>query len=232
MSDWSLTLGVRGKSELARHGWTSEEVERLCTGKTLDEVLAKLRGANVTQPVRAVSTPRVAPPSTLLELVTRVTVPALPAFSVGDHFKVTPPEERGSARVPIAYVGSTFSRVFGTRVEPAVGQTALRIDRLLERASDERIKRELGGEGKVEATLGQMLWLMEQSRGGGGPLRTDEWWNLLYPADAKGWVVYCYWYSVDGGWYVGARSTATPGEWAAGCRVVSHNSDSPPSAPL
>ena len=167
--------------------------------------------------VKAVIQPKI------LEQVTTVTVPAIPVFDAGARFRVTPEKERESVEVPIGWMSDNARKLVQDQTEPEVGETALRIHKLLRASVDGPIIAELGGEEVATTTWGQMYEMMRhQGRGQEGNLLTNGWANIFYiPADGAVWAVGCLWNSGGGYWGVSAVPVARPGTWDAGRRVVS-----------
>jgi len=155
----------------------------------------------------------------LLKKVTEVVVPAVADFSTAVFFQT------GG---PVGWTSDNFRRMFSDHVEPETPDTTLRIHQLTKPAKDPAIIDELGGEGAVEATLGQMWRMIEkQAKGQEGKLLTNGYANLFYirsQVDNQLWAVNCGWGSGGRCWSVCAAPVSSPLGWSAGCRVVSRDS--------
>lgn len=229
MTDQELMLDVGQANELKlafrRHGWTNEEIKRLCEGTVLGDVRRVIRGEAEIRPIgRSREVPL--PDDSLLELVTTVEIPEIRGFTPEDKFKIGVVDG-----VKIGWLGDNLRNMFlnnGGRVEFNVPASTLRVHRLVRNSLDAPIITALGGEDAAEISLAAVWELLKkQGSGGRGILLTNGYSNIIYVRDATGrlWAVYCRWDADCGFWCVDARSVTRPFRWFAGNRVFSRDSD-------
>src|SRR3989344_4417198 len=142
----------------------------------------------------------------LLErLSTTIAVPAMTQFIAADNFVVDTSKRE---LMKISYLGDNFKANFLQKVESdEVAAEELVINKLLENSFDPAIIIALGGEAKVEISLGQFFAAFaKQPKGEDGPLLTNGYANIGYIRDINGvlWAVYGLW--DDDGWYFQANS--------------------------
>jgi len=157
----------------------------------------------------------------LLErLSTTIVVPAVTQFIAADNFIV---DTSKSAKVKISYLGDNFKANFLQKVESdEVAAEELVINKLLENSFDPAIITALGGEAKVEISLGQFFAAFaKQPNGEKGALLTNGYANIGYIRDINGvlWAVYGLW--DDDGWYFEANSLGGPHGWFGGLQFLS-----------
>lgn len=157
----------------------------------------------------------------LLErLSSTVALPAIKDFTAKEHFVL---DTSKKAKVKISYLGDNFKKNFLAKVEKnEVAAEELAINKLLEYAYDPAIITFLGGEPKVEITLGQFFAAFaKQPNGEEGVLLTNGWANVGYIRDINGvlWAVGGFW--DDDGWRFEARALGDPFGWFGGPRFLS-----------
>lgn len=157
----------------------------------------------------------------LLErLSTTIAVPAIAAFVAGEHFVI---DTSSSAKVKVSSLGENFKANFLQKVENGeIAVEYLAINRLLENAYDPAIITALGGEAKVEISLGQFFAAFaKQPNGEAGVLLTNGYANVGYVRDIKGvlWAVRGSW--DDDGWDFGACPLDDPHSWLDGNQFFS-----------
>lgn len=156
----------------------------------------------------------------LQRLSTTIVLPAVASFTASEHFVI---DTSSSAKVKISDLGDNFKANFLKKVESnEVAAEDLAINKLLENAFDPAIITALGGEAKVEITLGQFFAAFaKQPKGENGPLLTNGYANVGYVRDINGvlWAVHGYW--DDGGWYFNANSLDGPYAWLGGYQFLS-----------
>lgn len=188
----------------------------------LNEAGRTILGPALTS-ARSTATPSVAAVTNLLELIKRVQLPAVEAFSAKRCF-VTRNTPDG---VKLGWVGDNFTRVFlngAGHNEIDVPASERRIHRLRKWSKDEPIVKELGGEQVAETHLAHMWEMMKrQGQGQQGDLLVNGYANIFYirASDGTLWTVYCYWNAYYGRWRVGAAPITLPLEWSGGFQVVS-----------
>jgi hypothetical protein len=156
--------------------------------------------------------------SALLEPVTTISTLAVKSF--GDKAEFSRENTDG---VQIYAVGPNFKTNFGGKKESSVPAATLRAHKLRKGSVDGPIIEELGGQQLVETPLATMWEAMKrQGQGQVGDLLVNGYANIFYVRadDDVLWAVYCRW-SSDYGWDVYVYSVSRPGEWSAGCQVVS-----------
>ena len=163
----------------------------------------------------------VAPVKQLLErLSASVAVPAVKDFTAKEHFVV---DTSKKAKVKISYLGNNLKKNFLPKVESdEVAAEELAINKLLEYAYDPAIITALGGEAKVEISLGQFFAAFaKQPNGEKGALLTNGYANIGYVRDIEGvlWAVTASW--LGDGWLFEANPLGNPGRWGVGDRFLS-----------
>lgn len=146
--------------------------------------------------------------SLLLETVETIEVPGCQEpFEVRSHFERSP-------GVVYSTIWSEFKERFYAKVETPRAPSRIRKYRLLSISPDGPIISELGGEGKVETSVGAAHWLMtRQGRGSSGILQTNGFANIFYIRDLKG-VLCAVRIGWDGdGWVIDAISVKDPLAW-------------------
>ena len=145
-------------------------------------------------------------------LATTIAIPTVASFTSSGFFII---DTSKKATVKISGLGDNFKKHFLPKVEKnEVAAEDLAINKLLEYAYDPAIITALGGEAKVEITLGQFFSAFaKQPNGEAGPLLTNGYANVGYIRDIEGvlWAVFGRW-RVDG-WYFGARPLDDPFRW-------------------
>jgi hypothetical protein len=158
----------------------------------------------------------------LLErLSTTISIPAVTSsFTASEHFVV---DTSKKAKVKISLLGHNFKANFLQKVESEeVAAEELAINKLLENSFDSAIVTALGGEVKVEITLGQFFAAFaKQPNGEKGALLTNRGANVGYIRDINGvlWAVYGRWN--DDGWNFDANPLAHPSYWNEGTQFLS-----------
>ena len=157
----------------------------------------------------------------LLErLSTTIALPAMNGFTAKEHFVV---DTSSRARVKISGFGTNLKTNFLPKVERgAVAAEDLAVNKLLDYANDPAIITFLGGESKVEISLGQFFAAFaKQPSGEAGALLTNGYANIGYIRDINGvlWAVVGGW--GGGGWYFGARPLGDPLGWLPASQVLS-----------
>lgn len=157
----------------------------------------------------------------LLErLPVTIALPAVIDFTAKEDFVV---DTSKRAKVRISWLGANFKRHFLEKVEKGeVAAETLAVNKLLDYAYDPAIITELGGELKVELTLGQFFAAFaKQPRGEDGPLVTNGYANIGYIRAVDGvlWAVFGYW--SDDGWGFEADPLDDPDGWDHDDRVLS-----------
>lgn len=148
----------------------------------------------------------------LLEQVGSISLPPVERFVAKDHFVVDTSSE---AKVKIRWFSENFRKHFLGKVEDTpVGAEDLTVSRLLEDSFDPAIITDLGGEAKVEISLGQFFAAFaKQPKGEDGPMLTNECANVGYIRDDEGvlWAVFGRWR--DDGWGFAADPLDDPCRW-------------------
>ncbi len=194
------------------------------------DVMAALNGVGRTilgpalTSARSTTPAPIAPTNHLLELIKRVQLPAVEAFSARSCFVITrnTPDD-----VKLGWVGDDFARVFLNDAGPNeidVPASEHRIHRLLKWLQDEPIIVKLGGEQVAETHLAHMWEMMKrQGQGQQGDLLVNGYANIFYIRASYGtcWAVDCYWNSNLQYWHVGARSDTGARVWVDGDQVFS-----------
>lgn len=155
----------------------------------------------------------------LLERLSTIALPAVKDFTAKEHFVV---DTSKKAVVKVSYLSDNFKANFLQKVESDKVAEELAINKLLENSFDPIIITALGGEAKVEITLGQFFAVFaKQPNGETGVLLTNGYANVGYIRDTHGvlWVVGGHWY--DDGWNFFASPLDDPHYWYSGCRFLS-----------
>jgi len=145
----------------------------------------------------------------LLEFETDVSIPAIIGFSAVNAFRVGETLDG----IKVGWLGERFKKLFLKKTETATPAAELRQHVLKKPARDPAIITELGGEAKVEITLGQFWnYLTTADR---------TLWHVAYIRDDESvlWAVYAYWRS--GGLSVEALPLDHPLDWDVGYRFLS-----------
>jgi len=149
-----------------------------------------------------------------------IALPTIRDFKAVEHFVV---DMSSSAKVKISGLGDNFETHFLPRVErDEVAAEELAVYKLLERAYDPAIITALGGEAKVEITLGQFFAAFaKQPNGEKGALLTNGYGSVGYIRGIKRvlWAVSGSW-SV-GGWSFEAFPLGYPYRWDGGDQFLS-----------
>lgn len=147
-------------------------------------------------------------PKKLLKLVTSVSLAAIESFESAKNFKVDKKSE-----VQIYWLGTSFKKHFGRKVERACEAVEIRVHTLKAPSLDAPIITELGE--KREISLGQFFALLKkQGKGQKGALLTNGYANIAYVRDDEGVLraVRAYW-DAGYGWHVEAYALGHPGRW-------------------
>ncbi|MFI5260536.1 MAG: hypothetical protein ACHQU0_01960 [Candidatus Paceibacteria bacterium] len=157
----------------------------------------------------------------LLErLSTTIAVPAMTQFIAKDNFVI---DTSKNAKVKISYLGDNLKANFLQKVESdEVAAEELTINKLLENSFDPAIITALGGEAKVEITLGQFFAAFaKQPKGEAGTLLTNGYANVGYIRDVNGvlWAVFGRW--GGDGWGFCADPLGNPDRWGVGRQFLS-----------
>ena len=149
-----------------------------------------------------------------------ISLTAVKEFVAKKHFVV---DTSKKAKVKIRYLGDNFKKHFLPKVEKGeVAALNLALNELTEYAYDPAIITALGGEAKVEITLGQFFAAFaKQPNGEDGPLLTNGYANVGYIRNDEGvlWAVSGSWH--DGGWHFEADPLAYPNGWFVGLQFLS-----------
>jgi len=116
--------------------------------------------------------------------------------------------------IKVGWLGDNFKERFLPKVEKnGVAAEELAVNKLLKNSRDPAIITELGGEEKVEISLGQFWEFLKTA--------DQSLWYVAYIRDTGGvlWAVDAYWY--DDGLYVEASSIDSPDDWCADDRFLS-----------
>jgi hypothetical protein len=145
-------------------------------------------------------------------LATTIAIPTVASFTSSGFFII---DTSKKATVKISRLGDNFKKHFLPKVEKnEVAAEDLAINKLLEYAYDPAIITALGGEAKVEITLGQFFSAFaKQPNGEAGPLLTNGYANVGYIRDIEGvlWAVDGFW--DGGGWDFEASPLDRPDGW-------------------
>jgi len=121
----------------------------------------------------------------------------LPRYFYGDNYE---------REVKINHVVCRFRTHFGDKVEEPSASHTLCYANLQERATDESILAEIGGEEKAETTLTAMFRLMEkQNNGQNGVLLTGHGRNVFYVRNQNGTLCSVVVGWNDNGWHIDAE---------------------------
>ena len=165
----------------------------------------------------------------LLQLVDKVTVAALPTFDVATHFVLTPQYKRRGAEVFIGCMSEDAKLlVKGLGLEPELPEATLKAYRLLRASGNDQIIAQLRGDREAQAIVtswAQMYEMMRwQGRGQKGFLLTNGYANVFYVGDSNNvlWAASCRWICLgDCYWSVYACPVTFPDTWPAGSQVLS-----------
>jgi len=153
-------------------------------------------------------------------LSTTIAVPVITSFIGSEHFVIGTSK---NAKVKIRYLSENFKANFLSKVESGkVAAEDLAINKLLENSFDPAIVTTLGGEAKVEITLGQFFAMFaKQPNGEKGALLTNGNANVGYIRDSNGvlWAAYGGW--GDDGWCFLAYPLGNPRRWDDGLQFLS-----------
>lgn len=158
----------------------------------------------------------------LRRLSITIAIPTITSFRASEHFVVDMSPE---AKVKIYHLDEKFKINFLPKIESSkVVAEDLAINKLIEeKAFDPAIITALGGEAKVEITLGQFFAVIaKQPKGEEGPLLTYGPPNVGYIRNINGdlWAVCGQW--CPEGWFLSAMPLSTgPCYWTAGCQFLS-----------
>ncbi len=185
----------------------------------IEAIVNKLGGMDGVQRFLA-GTSEVIAKGLLERLATTITIPVVASFTAKDFFVI---DTSKKAAVKIGWLGENFKKKFLPKVEKnEVPAEELAPNKLLERAYDPAIITALGGEAKVEITLGQFFAAFaKQPNGEAGALLTNGYANVGYIRDIEGvlWAVSGFW--DDFGWRFGASPLDDPDRWDDGGQFLS-----------
>ncbi len=154
----------------------------------------------------------------------KVLRPVAPKILEPPPFKADDTFFSKSSGVKMVPHGSNFTAWFAGKVEEDVSEGKLCPFALTERAYDNEIIADLGGEEKAETTLTEIWRLMQrQANGEEGVLLTNGWANIFYVRDVNMVLrtVRVYW--LGGGWSAYAIALVAF-RWYDGDQVFSRNS--------
>ncbi|MFZ1075197.1 MAG: hypothetical protein WAN50_02390 [Minisyncoccia bacterium] len=157
----------------------------------------------------------------LLErLPATIAVPAMTQFIAADNFVV---DTSARAKVKISGLGDNLKKHFLKKIESyEVAAENLAVNKLLEFAYDPAIITALGGEPKVEITLGQFFAVFaKQPNGEAGTLLTNGYANVGYIPDINGVLGAVYGYWCVGGWFFEAGPFVHRYRWIDGLQFLS-----------
>jgi hypothetical protein len=145
----------------------------------------------------------------LLKFLRPVSLPAIERFVAPEKFC----EGKTVDGIKVAWLGENFKTNFLKRVERPIPALELREHELIEYARDPAIIIELGGEAKVETTLGQFWEFLKTA--------DQTKWHVRHIRDDSGVL-----WAVDGNWdggglYVEAAPLGRPIDWRVGHRFLS-----------
>jgi len=152
-----------------------------------------------------------------------VNIPAITdKFVVRDHFAINIKQD---VRAKISWIGYNFQELFSRKIEEPKIETSLRFFELKKAEDNKTIICELGGEVRVETTLAEIWWLMDQqgSDKKGPLLLLKGSSNIFYARDYRGEIqaVFIRW--CGDSWYVFVHSANCPIIWYAGDRIFVRN---------
>lgn len=152
--------------------------------------------------------------------VSKITIPSITQFIATENFVV---DVSNNARVKISHLGEAFLKNFLPKVEGyKVVAEDLIINKLLECSFDPAIITALGGEAKVEITLGQYFAAFaKQPNGEDGPLLKDGQNNVGYIRDINSILCAIRGRWLVDGWDFGASPLGSPNVWLGGRHFIS-----------
>ncbi|MFA6551576.1 MAG: hypothetical protein WCV41_03570, partial [Patescibacteria group bacterium] len=168
-------------------------------------------------------------PKWLFEPIGTVNIPATTEKFVAKKKLVVNTEHTSS--VKIRHIDNSFEELFlwgDGKTEDTITKQILHYAKLRKLSVDDHIIAELGGETKVETTLTEMYFLMEQQPNGeDGKLLTNGGMNIFYIRGIESVLcsVFILWFSAagaDAGWCIYAKSLSDGG-WGAGPQIFSRN---------
>lgn len=141
-------------------------------------------------------------------------VPAIAApVIIRDFFK-------RNRSVRIATVFTEFKNRFFDKTEQPIAEVTYRNYTLLNNSPDAPIIAELGGENKVEGTIGAIIaFLQRQPKGEAGFLQTNGYANIFYVRDKAGMLCAVRTGWATDGWVLDAISVADPTAWNGEHRI-------------
>jgi len=146
----------------------------------------------------------------LFEFVTTIHVAGVASFVAAKKFR----PGKTIDGIKVGWLGDNFKEHFLPKVEKnSIAAEELIVNKLLKNSRDPVIITALGGEEKVEISLGQFWNFLKTA--------DQQFWYVVYIRDTDDvlWAVLAYW--SGGGLYVGARSLDSPRGWCAGYRFLS-----------
>lgn len=145
----------------------------------------------------------------LLEMVMTVKMAGVTSFVAAEKFRLG----KTIDGIKVGYLGDNFKYHFSTKVESEVMAEELAVNKLLKNSRDPAIITALGGEEKVEVSLGQ-FWVFLKTA-------DQDSWYVAYIRDTDNvlWAVNARWGS--DGLRVEAYSLDDPLGWDAGRRFLS-----------
>jgi hypothetical protein len=186
---------------------------------TLLDIIRKLCGEDGEDWLRALKDCLQTSPRLFIEYLSSIILPATTEkFSAADKFVENITE---SAKTKIWGLSEDFEDKFLSKVEDPLRVTTLRYGVLHQSANNGRIIRALGGGMRVETTLTEMFFLMEQQgEGQEGILLTNVLANLFFIRDKDGvlGVVGVRWLN-NSGWDILTFPIDDLQDWAKGSQV-------------
>lgn len=148
----------------------------------------------------------------LLEFVKTVSLPAVGTFVAAEKFR---PGETIDG-INVGWLGDNFKANFLGKTEDQMPALKIREHKLLKGSRDPAIITELGGEEKVEISLGQFWEFLKTA--------DQSLWYVVYIRNDDNvlWAVHAHW--LGGGLSVGANSLDDPNDWDTDNRFLSRNS--------
>ncbi len=145
----------------------------------------------------------------LLEFVRTVSLAAVDKFVAAEKFRLG----KTIDGIKVGWLGDNFKAGFLSKIEEQTPALEIREHELLKNSRDPAIITELGGEEKVEITLGQFWEFLKTA--------DRRFWYVAYIRDTKDvlWAVDADWHS--DGLCVEADSVDRPYEWDADNRFLS-----------
>ena len=160
----------------------------------------------------------------LLErLPATIGIPAITSFTANKHFV---PDTSRKAKVKISCLSDDFKKHFLAKVDKSkVVAENLVVNRLLKSSLSPGIIAALGGESKVEITIGQFFAVFaKQPNCEDGTLLTNGYANVGYVRNINGVLLVVFGFRwLDNGWFFGARPLDDPEDWYVdGTQFLSH----------